>query len=409
MGTQSSSQSFALNREPQPAPGPGFVVTPSTKRQATSTVEVVVKRLFQEPYVFDFFQAVHLLELLYPNRAPLGRAASPQQEVVRLSTFVGLNFPASAIQELQRATNDFPIPKMIVNFMGLTGPMGVLPLHYTETMLGIERNERFPERFALRDWLDVFHHRLISLLYRAWEKYRFYIPYARGEYSREEPDLFTGTVFSFLGMGTAGLQNRLRVSCRDPKAPEKEKTLARIDDLSLFRFGGFLAHRPRNVVSLRVMLEEYFQVPVEIEQFCGQWLKIEGDTLSALASTACNNSMGIDAMIGDKIWDVQSKLRIRLGPLSYEQFVRFLPDRSPKSESKSIWLLARLVRLYLGLEMDVDAQLILKASDVPMCRMGASPAKSSQIGWTTWVRSQDMVQNVDDAVFDVRTGRFLPD
>ena len=36
-----------------------------------------------EPYRFEFFQAVRLLEKLYPERKPVGGSALPLQEVVR--------------------------------------------------------------------------------------------------------------------------------------------------------------------------------------------------------------------------------------------------------------------------------------------------------------------------------------
>ncbi|MGF1579065.1 MAG: type VI secretion system baseplate subunit TssG [Gemmataceae bacterium] len=368
----------------------------------------VANRLFENPCVFDFFQAMRILEILMPDRAPLGLPPSPQQEIARVCVHSSLDFPASAIQEIQ-FSEDLPVPRVFVNFMGLTGAVGVLPLHYTETLLQVQRDGDAPEKYALRDWLDAFNHRLISLMYQAWKKYRFYVSFARGESSHPEPDQFTRTLSSMIGMGTSGLRDRLRVGCRDENAPNGVRTLAQVDDTSLFRFGGFLAHRPRNAISLQVLLSEYFRVPVEIIQFSGQWLKLGGGNLSALGNSRRNNAMGLNAMIGDKIWDIQSKIRIRIGPLTYEQFVRFLPDTSPRPESKSIFLLARLVRLYLGLEFDVDAQLVLKAEEVPVCRMGKSAdGGNSRIGWTSWMRSQDMTHDVDQAVFEVQSIQMMP-
>src|SRR4029077_1035792 len=118
----------------------------------------------------------------------------------------------SAIYDLARPTPEFPVPLMTVAFMGLTGPSGMLPRHYTELLIRLEKEEKGPERCALRDWFDLFNHRIISLFYRAWEKYRFYIPYERKEYSLGEPDAFTRALLSLIGLGTPRLRDRLRVS-----------------------------------------------------------------------------------------------------------------------------------------------------------------------------------------------------
>src|SRR5262249_44901034 len=154
-----------------------------------------------------------------------------------------------------------------VTFLGLTGPSGVLPRHYTELLLRLQRDARGPERTALRAWLDLFNHRLIALFYRAWEKYRFYVAYERGEYEGREPDPFTRCVFSLVGLGLPALRNRLRVAVPEGEGGEaRERALARIDDLALLRYGGLLAHRPRCSASLEAMLGSYLKLPVRVQQ-----------------------------------------------------------------------------------------------------------------------------------------------
>ena len=173
------------------------------------------------------------------------------------------------------AGSDTPVPAMKVTFLGLTGPSGVLPRHYTELLLRLQRDARGPERTALRAWLDLFNHRFIALFFRAWEKYRFYVAYERGEYEGREPDPFTRALFSLIGLGVPALRGRLRVSVNPAATPAlwaelvpalrgrfrlpgaegqgaaaHERVLARVDDLALLRYAGFLAHRPRCAVSL---------------------------------------------------------------------------------------------------------------------------------------------------------------
>jgi len=125
----------------------------------------------EEPYRFEFFQAVRVLERLLRERNAPGRFANPQTEAVRFAAHNSTTFPASEIQSLQWREGRAPL--MVVNFMGLTGPEGVLPLYYTQFVAERVR----AKDTAARDFLDIFNHRMISLFYQAWEKYRFAIAY----------------------------------------------------------------------------------------------------------------------------------------------------------------------------------------------------------------------------------------
>ena len=131
------------------------------------------ERLYEEGFAFDFFQAVRVLERLETKRRPIGYAGPPSAEGCALRALLSLSFPPSAVYEVERPTAALPLPAMTVTFLGLTGPSGVLPRHYTELLLRLDREAKGPEKHALRRWLDLFNHRLLSLFYRAWEKYRF--------------------------------------------------------------------------------------------------------------------------------------------------------------------------------------------------------------------------------------------
>src|SRR5262249_30694155 len=151
-----------------------------------------------EGYVFDFFQAVRLLEKMAPERRTIGHDAPPRTEAARFRAHLALNFPASSIYQIDLPAGQVPMPTMTVTFLGLPGPSGVWPRHYTE-MLMRARDARGPERYLPRDWFDLFNHRLISLFYRAWTKYRFWLAYERGEHARPDPDLFTESLYSLVG------------------------------------------------------------------------------------------------------------------------------------------------------------------------------------------------------------------
>jgi type VI secretion system protein ImpH len=372
----------------------GLPVNTNASRQRT-----VEQQLWEEGFAFDFFQAVRLLERLAPQRQPVGRVAPPRAEAVRFRAHLSLTFPPSAIYELDRPSETLPLPSMVVTFLGLIGPSGVLPRHYTELLLRLDRETKGPERYALRAWLDLFNHRWISLFYRAGEKYRFYLPYERGEYARKEPDPFTRSLFSLVGLGLPPLRNRLRVSAWE-ESTGQERVLARIDDLALLYYGGLLSHRPRCAVALETLLQDYFQLPIRVRQFQGQWLVLDPANQSRMGGADGNNQLGVTLVAGERVWDVQSKIRIRVGGLRYDRFLEFLPDRAPVFERKAFFLLCHLVRLYVGPELDFDVQLILKAEDVPPCQLQDGAGIGPHLGWNTWLGTGKPLRDADDAVFE---------
>jgi type VI secretion system protein ImpH len=419
-------------------------VPPAPSRESIPIDGPVIERLFAEPWSFDFFQAVCLLERIAlvarfsePSRSnqrveprrPVGRDGGPNSEIVRFRVHQAVNFPASAIYDLQLARPDAP-PVMTVTFMGLTGPAGVLPRHYTELLMRLEREAKSAEKYALRDWLDLFNHRLISLFHRAWEKYRFYVPYARGEYARTEPDAFTTCLYSLVGLGTPTLRGRLCTSAWVERGGQpQEQRLAKIEDLALLYYGGLLAQRPRSAVNLQALVSDYFQVPVAVRQFEGQWLRLDEPNQSRLGLEDGNSRLGIDCVVGERVWDIQSKIRLVLGPLTYEQFLEFLPDRSSGTGAspgehrrdagatgvadnrgqlrKAFFLLSHLVRLFVGPELDFDVQLILQAAEVPPCRLEGQAEVGPRLGWNTWLGRHPQTHDARDAFFPGEEARWL--
>ncbi len=112
----------------------------------------VYKRLYQEPYAFDFFQAVRLLGRM-PDALARNEPGDSSREVARFRAHLTLNFPASAVHDITPPRASGRLPEMTVTFLGLFGPSGVLPRHYTDHLLRLERDTRGPEKRAFRDWL----------------------------------------------------------------------------------------------------------------------------------------------------------------------------------------------------------------------------------------------------------------
>lgn len=332
------------------------------------TQSVVGDKLRQEPFRFDFFQAVRLLEKLLPERTPVGRFAHPASEVARFGVHNSLAFPASQIQAMDCPENG--PPKLTVNFMGLTGPEGVLPNPYTTLI--IERLRASDG--SLRDFLDIFNHRVISLFYRAWRKYRFDVACERGERDR-----FSQHLLSLVGLGTGGLQDRQAVS-----------------DDSLVFYAGLLAQRPRSAQALTQILGDYFDVPVKIEQFSGGWYRLEPETRCCFSEgNSDSECLGFGAVLGDEVWNPQSKLRVILGPLSLEKYQEFLPDGSCWEQLRS-W-----VKFFSNAELEFEVKLILERQQVPACELGAGEESGPRLGWVSWLKSAPLGRDPDDTVLAV--------
>lgn len=318
--------------------------------------------LFDEAPQFDFFQAVRLLERIYPGRRAVGRDGPPSREAVRFRARTSLEFPASQIYDVSRENPEASpeTPQMVINFMGLTGPTAVLPTPYTELL--VER-VRYKDT-ALRDFLDLFNHRMASLFYRAWERSRFPVAYERGG---DNP--FTDYLLNLVGMGTHGLRNRIGI----------------LDEGLLF-YAGLITQRPHSATAIELILSDYFGVPASLRQFSGQWLDIDEASLTRVGTA--NSELGVNAIVGTRFWDQQSRFRVRLGPLNFGEFRAFLPTGSAFEP------LANLVRLLAGMEFDFDIQLVLKAIEVPSCQLTTQGPEIPMLGWTTWLKTRPL--KIDD-------------
>jgi len=323
------------------------------------------QEVFDEPYRYDFFQAVRLFERIDPGRHAVGRDGDARREAVRFRTRQTLSFPPS---EIYQVTPDGDAsgapPEMMVAFMGLTGPLGVLPHQYTELLM---ERARYKDT-ALWSFLDIFNHRMVSLFYRAWEKYRFAVAYERGEL-----DQFTECLFDVVGMGTRGLRGRLSV-----------------EDQALIYYGGLISQRPHSSSAIEAILSDYFGAPARLGQFAGQWLDL-GDNVTQLGGE--NSELGLSTVAGARVWEDQSKFRIRFGPLSFAEFQDFIPAGSAFKPARE------LARLLVGLEYDFDVQLILKAEEVPAAVM--SEGQGPRLGWTSWLKTDEFARDDDQVVLMV--------
>jgi type VI secretion system protein ImpH len=314
-----------------------------------------------EVWHFSFFQAVRLLQLAAPERAAVGVGDDPTAEAVRFSSNVSLAFPSSEIQELRPgAAADDPVG-LVVNFMGLATPAsyGSLPMPYTELILERGRSKNN----ALRDFVDLFNHRLVSLFYRAWEKNRFGITYEREGSTRR--GLFEQAMFGIMGLGTPSLQRGLSVN---PRA-----LLARA-----YAVGG----RGISALALASLIGDYFGVRAAVEQFIPAWYAIEDNEICRLGVQSCH--LGQDLCLGARTRMAQSRFRVCLGPLSWRRLAEFLPLGT------AFGTLSEFCTLASGPHFDFEFKLELAAGQTPALALGVADDQGApRLGWSSWLRRDD--------------------
>jgi type VI secretion system protein ImpH len=321
--------------------------------------------LEREPYSFEFFQAVRLLQQLRPNATRVGSWGNPDEEAVHFGATPTTAFPASEIQAIEK-NGDLPA-RMMVNFFGLTGPQGVLPLEYSELVA-----ERVRQRdHSLRDFLDLFNHRFLSLFFRAWER-----THALGGDPATGRDPLRDHLLDLAGMGTSGLADQLGL----PPA-------------SLPFYVGLLAMPTRPAVALELLLEDYFGVPVDVEQFVGGWYAIDEASQCALGDeSSASAQLGFGAVAGDEIWDLQARARLRLGPLTRAQYDTFLPTGRAYEELRA------LTKFFTGEQVDIELQLVLARDEVPPVSLGTDSVGPTPLGWCTWLRSRPFTRDASDTI-----------
>jgi type VI secretion system protein ImpH len=319
----------------------------------------VKEGLFQEGSRFEFFQAVKLLEIIHKDRFPVGDDRSePINDVVWFQGKTSLSFPLGDIDGVDEPQGKKPA-RMRVNFMSLTGALGPLPQAYTELVLQRIR----AKDTTLRDFLDIFNNRLISLAYRVRKKFR-----PGFEFSPPDESQFSQYLFSLMGLGTPGLKERMEVK-----------------DRALLFYAGLLALQPRSMVGLKVILEDYFGVKVKGDSFSGRWLYLEEDQLTKIGKFGENNVLSDSALLGRRVWDQQSKFELMFESLTLKQFSSFLPL------GRSFISLRELISFYTRNELDFDMTLKLKKAEVPALRIGTQ--LGSLLGWTSFIKTKELKQD----------------
>lgn len=327
----------------------------------------------QEPAAYEFFQLVRLYEQLF-----LKEGGDPLSERIQFRNSLRLGFSPSQIDAMsvffkgQDQDEDVDRIEITPGFIGMLGVSGTLPLHYTERVVERERHGR---DVAGRAFLDMFVNRAVGHFYRAWKKYK--LPYL---YETDRRNHFLPLLMSLLGLGHGALRQRMN---RDP---------GRIDDESLAYFSGLLRQRPVSASILKQILSAHFHVDVAIEQFIGRWYVAPVAQRAVLGGGSA--ALGVNALLGERVWQRSLRIRIHLRALSYERYISFLPG------GELAMALGRLLGFATGGQFECEVCPQLRASEVRPTVLGAF--EGGRLGYDSFLRSRAETRDRGDLRFLVQ-------
>ncbi len=317
------------------------------------TVHPLIRALEEEPGGFSFFQAVRLLHQAQPDAVSVGGLGPPAREAVRLRPSSSLAFSAASVTGCASRPGGGPRYRLTTPVLGLYGANGPLPSFYSEEIV---QRETVEEDDPVRLFLDVLNHRLLSLLYRAWSKYRWAFTFEPGA-----RDPISGHLLDLLGVGGEALRATVGV----PAA-------------RLLRYAGVITQRPRSATAIAGALSDWLGgVPVRVEQCVLRWVTLEPAQRTKLG--LANATLGEDTMLGERVRDRAGKCRVVVGPLGLPAYLAFLPSAPERPPFDA------LLRFLLPDPWACELRPLLAASEVPELRLSAGP-EAARLGWTSWLR-----------------------
>ncbi len=320
--------------------------------------------LQREPYRFGFFSLVRRLENIYRDKPRIGESVRPIDDSLRLGQEPFVVFSPATLSEFKKGKDGGP-DRVTGFFLGLFGPNGPLPMHLTEYARERKRNHRDDTFIA---FADVFHHRMLSLFYRAWASAEPTV-----SFDRKDNDRFSTYVGSTFGIGMPAFRDR-----------------DDLDDVGKLHFAGRMALQTKNPEGLMAIVSDFFRVKVDIQEFIGEWLQLPEHQLTRLGGSKPNALLGLSATAGRRVWSCQYKFRLIFGPMSRADYERLLPG------GDSLKRLVAIVRNYVGDELSFDVNLILRQDEVPRLQLGGR----NRLGWTSWVLSGDSDRDRGDLRLD---------
>lgn len=255
----------------------------------------LIEEVVAEGSRYDFFAAVQLLHRIRTDAVPLGRLGPVREEPLRFRHSTALTFHSSDIESIRQEPNGVVLTSTFLGLVGATSPLAV---NFTEDVINADQQDE-P---TLRAFYDVFHHRLLSLFYAAWKKYRLHAGFRLAG-----DDSASKRMLCFVGVDGHGAQAKSGLS-----------------RLELLELAPLLAMRARPPRVLELALQRVFPgVKARIEQWVLRRAPIDRSDRFQLGRQ--NHELGHSVTLGAHVQDRSARFRVILGPVEYDACQTFMP------------------------------------------------------------------------------------
>lgn len=317
-------------------------------------------------------QLCRLLEVRMVGQPGFGAGDTPECEPVRFRPRPRMGFPAGEIAAIEFDNEGGPAvpgsrPTVRTAFMGLYGVDAVLPSHMIDEIGLREEGHEAVEAF-----LDQFNHRYVTLLYRAWKKYRYTETFRAGAV-----DTHSRYLLCLAGFGLGNKPAR-----------------AGLPEARVLALLGLLSQRTRTPEGLAgAVAHVACGATVRVDEL---WpvLRRAGrpQPLSASSSFAGSSEdrsedrlkdrpfRGLSGgyVLGHRLAYRSGAIRVTLRPTDAKQAHELLPGARLHRE------LIAFTRLYVGVKADVHLRMEVSSRFVPALVIGtARDGPAPRLAWTT--------------------------
>ncbi len=307
---------------------------------------------------FDFFQAIRRVETLSQELPRVGHAQQANQEAVRIKQSPAVDFAPSTIDEIEPDSSGRVVLKQ--RFFGLLGPSGPMPLHVTEQVRNQTRHE---DDATIEQFLNLFHHRMGTLFYRAWSS-------SRGAVQRDRPD--QDRFADYLAALSGVMANQ--------DAAETPPTSA-VTIQNRWHFTGRFASSHRNAEGLQAVVSSVVDAKTQVYSFVLRQLRLQEEDRTRLTKqpTAAGRGgrLGRSVVLGRSVADRRSTIGLCIGPVKFQLFRALLPGGQLHDSIR------KLIRSYIDPSLACQVRLILDRTSVPRMSLGREGA----LGQNAWMFS----------------------
>ena len=326
--------------------------------------------------LMNFFQFCQLLELHAPTQPLFGSLDTPS-ESVRFKPLPKVGFPSTemAVVELD---DDRPLapPSIRTTFLGVYGVNAAMPHHFIEDI--ILRREGSE---AVAAFLDIFNHRITTLFYRSWRKYRYPVGFRPGGI-----DTMSRYLLSLGGFGIGNAEYKQGVP------PSR-----------LLSMLGLLTQRTRTADGLAGVLRQLLPgASVVIKEFHPVWVQLEQP--QGLGSKNSHGTrqrgLGDGHVVGRSVMDKTQTVQVTIRPTDAAQANALLPDTETHTD------MLCLLRAYLGYKVNAELKMELSALIAPQLSLGKTATNNGEMQSKPRLAWTALLKPTKDRTVKISLGRY---